>query len=298
MYQSGEPVVQERAVHCREGGPADGRDGIRALQRGDVPQRNGPERPPGGGNGLHHRLDLGPLPPLDRRAGPEPVRMERRFWFGIGSGENLNEHILGDHWPPTDVRLEMMEEAVQVIRLLWEGTNKRYYGKHYTGDTARLYTLPDEPPPIYVSAFGPKAIEVAARIGDGYVGTAPEGDLLNDFIEKAGEDKPRLGEMKVCWNEDESEARRMVHRLWPNIGLPGELSQELATPRHFEQAASLVTEEMVADTPPTGPDPQPYLESIRQYEEAGYTEIYMHQIGPDQEGFFRFFGKEILPEPR
>jgi G6PDH family F420-dependent oxidoreductase len=171
--------------------------------------------------------------------------LEGRFWFGIGSGENLNEHILGDHWPPSDVRLEMMEEAVQVIRLLWEGANKRPYGKHYTVENARLYTLPNEPPPIYVSAFGPKAIEVAARIGDGYVGTAPAPDLLNDFIEKAGEDKPRLGEMKVCWNEDESEARRMVHRLWPNMGLPGELSQELATPKHFEQAASIITEEMV-----------------------------------------------------
>jgi G6PDH family F420-dependent oxidoreductase len=224
--------------------------------------------------------------------------MEGRFWFGIGSGENLNEHILGDHWPPTDIRLEMMEEAVQVIRLLWEGGNKRHYGKHYTVENARLYTLPDEPPPIYVSAFGPKAIEVAARIGDGYVGTAPEPDLISAFTEKAGEDKPCLGEMKVCWHEDESEARRMVHRLWPNLGLPGELAQELATPKHFEQAVSIVTEEMVADTPPCGPDPELYLESIRQYEEAGYDEIYMHQIGPDQEGFFRFYEQEILPELR
>ncbi|MDQ3795051.1 MAG: TIGR03557 family F420-dependent LLM class oxidoreductase, partial [Actinomycetota bacterium] len=132
--------------------------------------------------------------------------MEGRFWFGIGSGENLNEHILGDHWPPTDIRLEMMEEAVHVIRLLWEGGNKRHYGKYYTVENARLYTLPDEPPPIYVSAFGPKAIEVAARIGDGYVGTAPEPDLLSAFTEKAGEDKPCLGEMKVCWHEDEREA--------------------------------------------------------------------------------------------
>ena len=224
--------------------------------------------------------------------------MEGRFWFGIGSGENLNEHILGDHWPPTDIRLEMMEEAVQVIRLLWEGGNKRHYGKHYTVENARLYTLPGEPPPIYVSAFGPKAIEVAARIGDGYVGTAPEPDLVNAFAEKAGADKPCLGEMKVCWHEDESEARRMIHRLWPNMGLPGELAQELATPAHFEQAVSIVTEEMVADTPPCGPDPEPYLESIRQYEEAGYDEIYMHQIGPDQEGFFRFYEQEILPELR
>ena len=135
----------------------------------------------------------------------------------------------------------MREEAWQVIRLLGEATNGRHSGKHSPGKTARLYTLPDEQPPIYVSAFGPKAIEVAARIGDGYVGTAPEPDLLKAFIEKAGEDKPRLGEMKVCWNEDESEARRMIHRLWPNMGLPGELSQELATPKHFEQAASIIT---------------------------------------------------------
>ena len=224
--------------------------------------------------------------------------MEGRFWFGIGTGENLNEHILGDHWPPTDIRLEMLEEAVDVIRLLWEGGNKRHYGKHYTVENARLYTLPDEPPPIYMSAFGPKSIEVAARIADGYVGTGPKPDLLNSFTEKAGEDKPKLGEMKVCWHEDEREARRTIHKLWPNMGLPGEMAQELATPKHFEQASSIVTEEMVADTPPCGPDPEPYLESIRQYEEAGYDEIYVHQIGFDQEGFFRFFEKEILPELR
>jgi len=222
--------------------------------------------------------------------------LEGRFWFGIGTGENLNEHVLGDNWPPTDVRLEMLEEAVQVIRLLWEGGNKRHYGKYYTVENARLYTLPDAPPPIYMSAFGPKSIEVAARIADGYVGTAPEPDLLSSFSEKAGDDKPKLGEMKVCWHEDESEARRTIHRLWPNMGLPGELAQELATPKHFEQASSLVTEEMVADTPPCGPDPEPYLESIRQYEEAGYDEIYIHQIGFDQEGFLGFFEREIMPE--
>jgi hypothetical protein len=130
------------------------------------------------------------------------------------------------------------------------------------------------------------------------VGTSPEPDLLEAFTEKAGEDKPKLGEMKVCWHEDESAARRTIHRLWPNMGLPGELSQELATPAHCEQASSIVTEEMVADTPPCGPDPEPYLESIQQCVEAGYDEIYMHRVGPDQEGFFRFYERGILPEPR
>ncbi|TCJ20541.1 TIGR03557 family F420-dependent LLM class oxidoreductase [Rubrobacter taiwanensis] len=232
---------------------------------------------------------------LAQAAATSQVMLEGRFFFGVGSGENLNEHILGDRWPEADVRLEMLEEAVAVIRLLWEGGNKSHHGRYYTVENARLYTLPGELPPIYVSAFGPKAIEVAARIGDGYVGTAPEKELLDAFAQKAGPDKPKIGEMKVCWHEDEAEARRMIHRLWPNIGLPGELAQELPSPKHFEQAASIVTEEMVADTPPTGPDPEPYLESIRQYEQAGYDEVYLHQIGPDQEGFFRFCEREILP---
>jgi G6PDH family F420-dependent oxidoreductase len=226
---------------------------------------------------------------IAQAAATSAAMIEGCFWFGVGSGENLNEHILSvsDHWLPTDIpdiRLEMLEEAVHMIRLLWEGGSKWHYGKHYTVENARIYTLPDEPPAIYVSAFGPKAIEVAARIGDGYVGTAPEPDLLAAFTEKAGEDKPCLGEMKVCWHEDEREAQRTIYELWPNMGLPGELSQELATPAHFEQASSIVTQEMVTETPPCGPDPGPYLESIRQYAEAGYDEIYIHQIGPDQEG--------------
>lgn len=219
-----------------------------------------------------------------------------RFFFGIGSGENLNEHVLGDHWPPTDVRLEMLEEAVEVIRLLWQGGTHSHYGKHYTVENARIYTLPAEPPPVYVSAFGPKAIEVAARIADGYVGVAPDPEILRAFKEKAGEGKPRLGGMKVCWHEDEAEARRLVHELWPTEGLPGELGQELATPAHFEQAVSLVTEEMVTENIACGPDPERHLEVIRQYVDAGYDEIYVQQIGPDQEGFFRFYEREILPK--
>lgn len=178
------------------------------------------------------------------------------------------------------------------------GGTRSHYGKHYTVENARIYTLPEEPPPIYVSAFGPKAIEVAARIGDGYVGASPEPELLRAFTEKAGEGKPRLGGMKVCWHEDEAEARRIAYELWPTEVLPGELGQELPMPAHYEQAVSLVTEEMVAGAFPCGPDPDKHLETIRQYIDAGYDEIYIQQIGPDQEGFFRFYEREILPEFR
>ena len=218
-----------------------------------------------------------------------------RFFLGVGSGENLNEHILGDRWPSADIRIEMLEEAVEVIRLLWQGGQRSHYGKHYTVENAQLFTLPDEPPPIYVSAFGPKAMSTAARIGDGYIGTSPEADLVDQFVEQAGADKPKLAGGKCCWDPDEKTARRRVHELWPNMGLPGELAQELATTAHFEQAASIVTEDMVADGIPTGPDPEQYVAAIEQYAEAGYDEVYLHNIGEDQEGFLNFFATEVRP---
>lgn len=218
-----------------------------------------------------------------------------RFYFGVGSGEHLNEHILGDHWPPPAVRLEMLEEAVEVIRLLWSGGQHLHYGRYYTVENAELYTLPDEPSPVYVSAFGPKAISVAARIGDGYVGTSPEAKMVRSFSEQAGPGKRILGTGKCCWGDDEAEARKLAHRLWPNIGLPGQLAQELATTAHMAQATSIVTDDMVADPIPCGPDPEQYVASIQAYADAGYETVYLHNIGPDQEGFLGFLQKQVIP---
>ena len=117
--------------------------------------------------------------------------LEGRFILGVGSGEALNEHILGDVWPSADVRLEMLEEAVALIRELWTGEVVTTEGKHYKVDHARIYNLPETPPEIYVSGFGPKATELAARIGDGYINTAPDGDLLQRFKEASGGSPPR-----------------------------------------------------------------------------------------------------------
>lgn len=223
------------------------------------------------------------------------IMLGGRFFLGVGSGENLNEHILGDRWPPADVRLEMLEEAVGVMRLLWQGGVRSHHGKHYTVEHARLYNVPREPPPVYVSAFGPKAVEVAARIGDGYVGTSPDPQLVSAFVEQAGPDKPCLAGVKCCWGEDEAAARKLAHQRWPTMGLPGELSQELRTPEHFEQASSIVTEDMVADSIPYGPDPERYATSLTEYAEAGYDVTYLHNIGDDQDGFLRFFQREVRP---
>lgn len=235
---------------------------------------------------------------IAQAAATSAVMLEGRFALGVGSGENLNEHIFGDRWPPTDVRLEMLEEAIEVMRLLWEGGTKDYYGKHYTLENARLYTLPEEPPPILISGFGSKATRLAGKIGDGYCGVASEAETVDLFRSSGGGDKPTHAGTKVCWDEDEARARKTAHRLWASDALPGELGQELPTPAHFEQATSLVTEEMVAESFTCGPDPERHLEQIRQFADAGYDEIYVQQIGPEQEGFFRFYEKEILPKLR
>ena len=219
--------------------------------------------------------------------------MPGRFFLGLGTGENLNEHILGDHWPAPDERLEMLEEAIEVIRLLWQGDYRTFRGAYYTVENARLYTLPDEPPPVAVAASKPLAADLAGRDGDAFVGISPQRELIERFEQAGGAGKPRYGQIHVCYGDDEQQARRTAFEVWPNAGIKGELSQELALPSHFEQAAQTVSEEDVAETVVCGPDAERYLEQVRTYEDAGYDHIYFHQVGPDQEGFLAFFEGEL-----
>jgi G6PDH family F420-dependent oxidoreductase len=231
-------------------------------------------------------------------AATSAVLMEGRFTLGLGSGEALNEHILGDRWPRAEERLEMLEEAVEVIRTLWQGGIQSHRGHHYTVENARVYDLPPQPPEILISGFGPKATELAARIGDGFCTVAPVKEAVESFREHAVRGRRVAGGMKVCLAEDEASARATVHRLWPNEALPGELSQILPTPAHFEQAVELVSEEMVAEEVPCGPDLEAHLEKIGQFEDAGFDELYIQQIGPDQERFFETYATEVLPRLR
>lgn len=217
-----------------------------------------------------------------------------RFNLGVGSGEALNEQILGDDWPEADVRLEMLEEAIEVIRELWTGRAVSRQGKHYRVRHARIYTLPERPPPILVSGFGPKSVELAGRVGDGYVTTMPDSALIERYRAAGGSGPVQAG-TKVCYGSDEAEARRTAHRLWPNEVLPGELAQVLQTPEHFEQASSLVTEEMVAEAVPCGPDLDRHVESIQEYADAGVDELYVQQIGGGHDQFFEVYAREVLP---
>jgi G6PDH family F420-dependent oxidoreductase len=216
------------------------------------------------------------------------------FNLGVGSGEALNEQVLGDDWPEADVRLEMLEEAIEVMRELWTGEVVSREGKHYRVRHARIYTLPEQPPPVLVSGFGPKSVDLAARVGDGYVTTSPDADSIECFRGGGGDGKLVQAGAKVCYGADEAEARRTAHRLWPNDGLPGELAQVLSTPEHFEQAAELVTEEMIAETVPCGPDLERHVESLQEYADAGVDELYVQQIGGGRD-FFEAYAREVLP---
>jgi G6PDH family F420-dependent oxidoreductase len=232
---------------------------------------------------------------IAQAAATSAVLLEGRFSLGVGSGEALNEHILGDRWPEAEERLEMLEEAVEVIRMLWQRGTHSHRGRHYRVENARVYDLPQMPPPIVVSGFGRRSVELAARIGDGYCTVGPDAEAVDLFRSKSQHANPVVqGGLKVCWGDDEAQARKLVWRLWPNEGLPGELAQILPTPAHFEQAAQLVTEDLLTDVP-CGPDVDKHVEAIEAYAEAGFDELYVNQVGPDQEAFFTAYRDEVLP---
>jgi len=221
--------------------------------------------------------------------------MPGRFFLGVGTGENLNEHILGDGWPDWEIRAEMLEEAVGIIRDLWTGEEVSHRGEYYLVRNAKLYTPPPELPAIYVAGSGPDAARLAGRIGDGFIGTGPEQEVLEAYRDGGG-DGPRYGQVTVCWAASEQEARKTALEWWPNAAIHGEATVELPSPKHFEQLTSDVTEEQIAKAIPCGPEPEVHLKAIREYLDAGYDHVYIHQVGPDQAGFLEFARRELLPE--
>lgn len=231
---------------------------------------------------------------IAQAAGTCAELLNGRFTLGVGSGEALNESILGGPWPSADVRLEMLEEAVGLIRELWTGEVVTTQGAHYSVDHARIYNVPETPPEIFVSGFGPKAVDLAARIGDGYIGTAPDSELVADFKRASG-GKPAQAGAKVAFAPTEEEGWEHAHRLWPNAGLPGELAQILPTPEHFEQATELVTMDSTRDSVVAGTDTGKHVGQIQQYAEAGYDELYVANMGPHYLEMIEFYGREVLP---
>ena len=215
-----------------------------------------------------------------------------RFFLGVGTGEALNEHVTGVRWPPADVRREMLEEAVGVIRHLWTGETVDHRGAHYTVENARLFTVPHEPPPIIWAASGVHSATSAATCADGLWATSPDPDVVTAYRD-AGGSGPMIGQVTVCYDTDAERARRTAHDVWPNACNPGQLSQDLPTWVHFEDVATLISVDDVADEVPCGPDLGAIERTVTEYVDAGFDQIHFHQIGPRQDAFI-----EIWPDLR
>ena len=220
--------------------------------------------------------------------------MPGRFFLGVGTGENLNEHILGQAWPEWEVRAEMLEEAVEIIRELWRGKVTSHRGRHYTVQNAKLYTLPEG------AAADPRGGRWRAHGRGGRPDRRRphrdrSGQEAAQRLSRAGGEGPRFGQVTLCWGASERAARKTAHEWWPTAALHGEVTQELPNPAQFTDLVKSVTEDQVAEAITCGPDPEAHLEKIQAYIDAGYDHVYLHQVGPDQDGFLEFARKELLP---
>lgn len=215
-----------------------------------------------------------------------------RFFLGVGTGEALNEHITGDRWPPIEERQRMLAEAVDIMRLLWRGETVDLETEHYTLENVRLFSASESPIEIIWAASGSTSARLAAEIGDGLWSTSPDAGTVTAY-RNAGGNGEIIGQITVSYGLDRDQAIESAHSIWPNGAITGQLSQDLPTWTHFEQAARLVRPEDIADVIPCGPDVEPVVEQVRRYVDAGFTSLHFHQIGPDQRGFIDWWRDEM-----
>ena len=225
--------------------------------------------------------------------------MPGRFILGVGSGENLNEHNYGDHWPPAPIRIDMLAEAVDVIRTLWQGGMQDYEGCYYHVENAQIYTLPEELPPIYMAADGPIAATTAANNGDGLIVSGGKKEILDIFNDAGGKGKPSHAEVSLSWAETDEKAVDLVYKWWPLAGIKGskgKLSWEIPTPTHFEGLVENVRKEDIPGRIPCSSDPQVHIDKIKKSIDAGFDRICIQQIGDNQHECIEFYEEEVLPE--
>jgi coenzyme F420-dependent glucose-6-phosphate dehydrogenase len=218
--------------------------------------------------------------------------MPGRSFLGLGTGERLNEHVVGAEWPPPDERRSALEASIEAIRRLWAGREVTFASGGVHVEAARLYSLPEELPPIYVAAAGPKSATVAARRGDGLITTSPDAGLVSRYREEGGLG-PVMGELTLCLAPSEDAAFATVRERWPLPGLQGDATTELPTPSAFARAPvdlGLLRERVVL-----GPDLGMILDAVSRYHEAGFTDVILHQVGDDQSGFLLTCEDRLLP---
>ncbi|MFC9268840.1 LLM class F420-dependent oxidoreductase [Streptomyces zhihengii] len=223
---------------------------------------------------------------------------EGRFRLGLGSGENLNEHIVGD-WPPADIRIDMLREAVEIIRELFRGEHVSRRGGHFTVESARLWDVPDVAPPIGIAASGGRSCRLAGELADVLVATEPKSSLVEAFDRAGGSGKPRVGQLPICYDTDRDRAVQRAHDQFRWFSGGWKVNSELPHPDSFDAATQYVRPEDVAESIPCGDDPEAVVEAVRQFTDAGFTEVALVQIGGDtQHDFLEWAGAKLLPELR
>lgn len=216
-----------------------------------------------------------------------------RFVLGVGSGERLNEHVVGGDFPDSvRVRHEMLREALHIIRLLWKGGYRTYEGKHLGCDDARIFDLPPRPPLVAVAASGRQSAHIAAELGDGVFATEDKPEIMRHYREAGGKG-PGYAEVPVAWAPREEEGARAALETtrWALTGW--KVMSELPNPVNFEAATASVRLEDVAEAFACGPDPRRHLEAAQRYADAGFDRLVLMNAGPDPDGFFDFFRREL-----
>ncbi|MEU6117549.1 LLM class F420-dependent oxidoreductase [Streptomyces sp. NPDC047117] len=234
-----------------------------------------------------------------QKAATMQLLAEGRFRLGLGSGEALNEHVVGQGWPTAPVRLEKLEEAIEIIRALFSGDEVTYHGEYFDVDQAVLWDLPEKLPEIGVAVSGGLSCEIAGRLGDLVIATEPKSELLRKFDEHGGKGKPRIGQIPVSYDTDRDAAIARAHDQfrWMVGGWP--VNSELPGPSGFSGATQYVRKEDIAEAFPCGDDVETYVKAVKQYADAGFTEVALVQIGGDQqEPFIDWAQKNLLDELR
>lgn len=223
------------------------------------------------------------------------ILMENRFWLGLGTGENLNEHVAAKRWPHIDTRREMLEEAIELIKELWKGDYVSYTGKYFETEKAKIYSLPKILPKIAISAYGTKSANLAGRLSDGLITTDCSYDLVKVFDKYGGLEKPKIIQINACFAQSEEEAKSTVSKYWPLGALHGPLMSELRVPEYFEEALKGArVDDMVKDIA-CGPNPKVHLKNIQKCVDSGFNYLYIHQIGPNQKEAIEFYSNEVIP---
>ena len=222
-----------------------------------------------------------------------------RFTLGLGAGENLNEHVVGGGWPPADIRHEMLTEAVEIIRALFTGEDVNYRGKHFDVESAKLFDVPESPPPIGIAVSGAQSCRLAGTYADALVAVEPDAELGRLFDDAGGNGKPRYGQQPVSYDLDRDTAIKRAHEQFRWFGAGWKVNAELPGPAAFDAASQFVRPEDVADAIPCGNDVGAVVEAMRPWAEAGFTHVALVQIGGDTQADYLSWAKsELLPELR